>query len=301
MTQITGAISKITDSIATYKTNAETFVTGVGGEEQRLKSLIEQLKTCLERLRGLKITYQELINNINGLNDKIDNLKKETQRTISKDADRQCNVKLENILTLIHNFGETIGNFDKNAASLKEQVDDLEKTITGVCEEADVLLEQQGNATKSVANLATRLGGEQKQQQAPAPQAPAPPAPPAPQAPPQAPAQTPQALQAQALQTLQAQELRAQELRAQTPSSSVAERTRIRRRNNYTSQGGGWQTPEKLESLSKTNPIRTYSSIKKTKGRKKKKSRRTRRSKKSKRTKRTKKSKKGGRKRSRRR
>ena len=160
MAQITGAIQNIKDKITGYTSAAENFKGYVGGQTEQLIELIKRLRKCLEKLEGLKTSYESLIVKITSLEAQITTLTRITGDAATSAATSACNEKLTQILNLINTFAGTIGEFKDDAGALKGQVDELEKAIGDICKEADALVDKQGEAETATTNLETALGGE---------------------------------------------------------------------------------------------------------------------------------------------
>ena len=160
MAQITGAIQNIKDKITGYTSAAENFKGYVGDQTQQLIELIKRLRKCLEKLEGLKTSYESLIVKITSLEAQITTLTRITGDAATSAATSACNEKLTQILNLINTFAGTIGEFKDDAGALKGQVDELEKAIGDICKEADALVDKQGEAETATTNLETALGGE---------------------------------------------------------------------------------------------------------------------------------------------
>ena len=160
MAQITGAIQNIKDKITGYTSAAENFKGYVGDQTQQLIELIKRLRKCLEKLEGLKTSYESLIVKITSLEAQITTLTRITGDAATSAATSACNEKLTQILNLINTFAGTIGEFKDDAGALKGQVDELEKAIDAICKEADALVDKQGEAETATTNLETALGGE---------------------------------------------------------------------------------------------------------------------------------------------
>ena len=279
MTNIRNAIDAATQRITSYTTAAESFVTTTGEQTTDLQRLIGVLRRCLERLRGIQSGYNDILRTMNDMESSIQRLEQDVQSRVEA-AEDTCRSQLQEIQGLI--TGIQINDFQGQTDALQREVDDLSTLIDTTCNDADNLIaqlerQQQEIISRRQGNSSGNDGGGNEQKQA-------------------------SFVERQARAMEENNPVEAQQIASRRSASmgvperqrlaeeTAIERQRVARANRRGSErglpgydlGGGWQTPEKLESLSRTRPVRTLRVLKK----KKKKTKRKTKNKKKKQTKR---------------
>ena len=307
--RIQQTIRDVTGRIQGYVQSVNTFSGEYDTEVERLRGLIERLRQCLERLGELANGLTTINQRILLLGTRIENLQRRVATEVEA-AGAGCRETLQNIEAQLEGLNELPGEFSIDIETLRTQVTDIEQLIESLCGDADdtistMLRNRSAQINETLDRMQERDGGSssggetksgsgsERSLRLPTPEG-------------------------QGRRTMtgtlppgdgnvlsRIAELEATQL-APTSPASEAERlsdARIRRGNpitsgpfpqpretsnvsrerlgfGSTSTRGGWQTPEKLESLSRTRPVRTLAVLKKKKKKKTKKKKHRKRNKK---------------------
>ena len=284
------AINTATLNMANYKEAAKNYTENVESGLDELDGLIKRLSGCIKELVDLQQDYNVYIQRISQIRLNMQTMLDQQITQAQNDSGEDCDNKIRGLLEKFNAFVQTIGTWEKEGGRFRELLDKLTKEIDKLCEKANqIMIENEDNQggrkrlEREISKLEAKLGegnqgGDGGQERGASKQ--------------NADDEQKQGSyvqrQAQAMEdgdTERAEE----EARRRSASMDVQRRQQLAeqaalqrqekgRANRRGSQGGlfgydqvgGWQTPQKLESISRYSPIRRVTRKKKNKKRKKK-------------------------------
>ena len=277
--QFSQAIQSVKDRITGYNGQVKQYKQGVNANADRLRELVDKLRNCLEGLKNLKQNHEGFITKLQSI---YQNINTERQRAVedsSTEEANKCNDKIKTIYGQFKELEATLSEMDTDFSNtIGGQLDALNGVIDELCKDGDGLTNQisssSENIGKEIDNLESKFSAQPSARPSVQPSA-QPSAQPSPR-----PSSRPSARPS------------AQPSDNTVPVGTV--QMGWRRTNTgweeVNPRRGGWLSPQKIKSLSKTQPIRSLKrtfSKKRTK-RKKTKRKKTKKVKKTKRKKRNK-------------
>ena len=235
--QFSQAIQSVKDRITGYNGQVKQYKQGVNANADRLRELVEKLRNCLEGLKNLKQNHEGFITKLQSIYQNIDTERQRAVEDSSTEEANKCNDKIKTIYDQFKELESTLSEMDTDFSNtIGDQLEVLNGVIDELCKDGDGLTNQISSSSsdvgKEVDTLASKFSGRQTQEaMGPSPGPSAGPSPgPSP-----------------------------------GPSDHTAPVGTVRRGwirtntgwENVNSQGGGWLSPQKLKSLSKTQPIRS--------------------------------------------
>ena len=296
------AIKTATKNMANYKEAAKNYTDKVESGLDELEKLIKRLSGCINQLIGLQQDYNVYIQQITQIRLNMQTMLDKQITQAQTDSGKDCDNKIRGLLEQFNAFVQTIGTWEKKGDRFRKLLDDLTKEIDNLCEKANqIMMENEDNKghqrlEREISDLEAKLGegnqgGDGGQERGASKQ----------NADDDEQKQSYVQRQAQAMEdgdTERAEEearrrsasMGVQRRQQQAEQASIA-RLEAGRANRRGSEGGltgydqvgGWQTPQKLESISRYSPIRRVERKKK-----KKKKRNTKKNNKKRRRKQTK-------------
>ena len=287
------AIKTATKNMANYKEAAKNYTDKVESGLDELEKLIKRLSGCINQLIGLQQDYNVYIQQISRIRINMQTMLDQQITQAQNESGEDCDNKIRGLLQQFNAFVQTIGTWEKKGDRFRKLLDDLTKEIDKLCEKANqIMMENEDNQggrkrlEREISDLEAKLGQERGASKEVA--------------------VGDESKEGPTREQTSVQEQVEEINRGNVPGSQdiadrrarrqqEAERESVRRqrdgRNRRSSLGGlggggqvgGWQTPQKLESISRYSPIRRV-----TRKKKKKKKRNTKKNKKRRRRKQTK-------------
>ena len=313
------AIENATMKWTEYKQREIAYKGKVNEGLVELESLIEKLKACIDKLKALQGDYAAYISRITRIRQGMQMMLDERIGQIQRNTDKNCDAKIKELLEKFQGFVSQIGEWEGDANRFADLLKALDDEIKRLCDEADRIVAQnddnrskldeelrkveerlkpEGSASKENADDDETKGGEtreqqlarlarmeaelerRRQQQSRQPR--------------QVSTSTPEGFSNEQRRQQKINQLRRTGM---SREDKISEMRTWDRDNNFGAiardptaynnlfesgvQRGGWQTPQKLESISRYSPIRRVT-------RKKKKKKKTKKNKKKRRRKQTK-------------
>lgn len=266
--QFSQAIQSVKDRITGYNGQVKQYKQGVNANADRLRELVEKLRNCLEGLKNLKQNHEGFITKLQSI---YQNINTERQRAVedsSTEEANKCNDKIKTIYGQFKELEATLSEMDTDFSNtIGGQLDALNGVIDELCKDGDGLTNQisssSENVGKEIDNLESKFSAQPSSRPSSRPSA--------------RPSARPLAQPSD--NTVPVGTVQMGWRRTNTGWEEVNPRR------------GGWLSPQKIKSLSKTQPIRSLKrtfSKKRTK-RKKTKRKKTKKVKKTKKLKKTKK------------
>lgn len=143
-------INEFEESIASSTNRIREFVrrNNEGWEQvniltQQLKGLIEQLKSCLARLIGLKDFYLEFLGRLRSLKERQEERLSGEMRKLEKSGDEECRKQIQGLLTQFRTFISSFNQLEVGTTEqLKQQIDGLNAEIQRLCNDSDGIIKQ---------------------------------------------------------------------------------------------------------------------------------------------------------------
>tara|TARA_B100000963_G_scaffold242596_1_gene212379 strand:- start:35 stop:1027 length:993 start_codon:yes stop_codon:yes gene_type:complete len=310
------AINTATRNMADYKEAAKNYTEQVDSGLDELDGLIKRLSGCIKQLVDLQQDYNVYIQRISRIRLNMQTMLDQQITQAQTDSGEDCDNKIRGLLEKFNAFVQTIGTWEKEGGRFRELLDKLTKEIDKLCEKANqIIMENEDNQggrkrlEREISELEAKLGqgnqdgdGASKQQPADSetkggePRAQMEVEPERRRQQPRQSRQfsrsTPEGFDNEQKRQKKINELRRagipredkiSEMRSWDRDNGFFEKSRnATEYNNLFETGrqvrrGGWQTPEKLASISRYSPIRRINKKKNTKKNKKNKRKRNRR------------------------
>lgn len=311
------AIDTATTNWNRYKEKENAYKGKVNEGLVELERLIEKLTACIDKLRDLQGDYVAYISRITRIREGMQTMLDVQIGQIRRDTSKDCDTKIKELLEKFQGFVSQIGEWEGDANRFADLLKALDDEIKRLCDEADRIVAQnddnrskldeelrkveerlnpEGSASKEDADDDETKGGEtreqqlarlarmeaelerrRQQQQSRQPR--------------QVSTSTPEGFSNEQRRQQKIKQLRRTGM---SRDDKIAKMRTWDRDNNFGAiarnptaynslfesgvQRGGWQTPQKLESISRYSPIRRVERKKKKKNTKKnKKNKRKRR------------------------
>jgi len=258
--QFSEAIKSVKDRITGYNGQVKQYKQGVNANADRLRELVEKLRNCLEGLKNLKQNHEGFITKLQSIYQNIDTERQRAVEDNSTEEANKCNDKIKTIYDQFKELQSTLSEMDTDFSNtIGDQLEVLNGVIDELCKDGDGLTKQISSSSADVGKEVDNLESKFSARPTPSPSA-------QPSAQPSAgPSAQPSA------QPLGQSSTRPSD---NTAPVGTVQRGWIRTNTGWekvNSQGGGWLSPQKIKSLSKTQPIR---SLKRTFSKKRNKSKR---------------------------
>ena len=284
------AIETATTNMSDYKKAAKEYTDEVDSGLDTLAKLIKRLSVCIKQLVSLQDDYISYIQRITQIRENMEIMLNEEITKAQSNSGVDCDKKISDLLKQFQGFVQTIGTWEKEGTGFETLLVKLKTEIDTLCRKAEqIMMQNQGNKgglEREISELEAKLGQERGASKEVA--------------------VGDESKEGPTREQTSVQEQVEEINRGNVPGSQdiadrrarrqqEAERESVRRqrdgRNRRSSLGGlggggqvgGWQTPQKLESISRYSPIRRV-----TRKKKKKKKRNTKKNKKRRRRKQTK-------------
>lgn len=291
------AIDTATTNWNRYKEKENAYKGKVNKVYDDLAALIKKLKACIDKLKELQGDYAAYISRITKIREGMQMMLDAQIGQIQRNTDKNCDAKIKELLEKFQGFVSQIGVWEGDANRFADLLKTLDDEIKRLCDEADRIVAQNddnrtnldeelrkveeklnpdGSASKEDAELERRRQQQQSRQ------------------PRQVSTSTPEGFSNEQRRQQKINQLRRTGM---SREDKISEMRTWDRDNNFGAiardptaynnlfesgvQRGGWQTPQKLESISRYSPIRRVT-------RKKKKKKKTKKNKKKRRRKQTK-------------
>lgn len=312
------AIDTATTNWNRYKEKENAYKGKVNKVYDDLAALIKKLKACIDKLKELQGDYAAYISRITKIREGMQMMLDAQIGQIQRNTDKNCDTKIKELLEKFQGFVSQIGVWEGDANRFADLLKTLDDEIKRLCDEADRIVAQNddnrtnldeelrkveeklnpgGSASKEdadetkggetreqqlarLARMEAELERRRQQQQSRQPR--------------QVSTSTPEGFSNEQRRQQKINQLRRTGM---SREDKISEMRTWDRDNNFGAiardptaynnlfesgvQRGGWQTPQKLESISRYSPIRRVT-------RKKKKKKKTKKNKKKRRRKQTK-------------
>tara|TARA_B100000963_G_C22518112_1_gene621669 strand:- start:31 stop:918 length:888 start_codon:yes stop_codon:yes gene_type:complete len=271
------AIETATTNMSDYKKAAKEYTDEVDSGLDTLAKLIKRLSVCIKQLVSLQDDYISYIQRITQIRENMEIMLNREITQAQTDSGKDCDKKISDLLKQFQGFVQTIGTWEKEGTRFETLLAELKTEIDTLCKKAEqIMMQNQGNKgglEREISELEAKLGQERGASKKNADDE-----------------QKQSYVERQARAMEEGDTERAEEeARRRSASMDVQRRQQLAeqesiarqeaaRANRRGSEGGlpgydqvgGWQTPQKLESISRYSPIRRVTRKKKNKKKKKK-------------------------------
>ena len=125
---------------------------------EQLKGLIGQLKSCLDKLIGLKDFYLEFLGRLRTLRGRQEERLSGEMRRLQESGDSACKEKIQSLLGQFRTFISSFNQLEVGTtAQLQEQVQRLDVEIKRLCNDTDGIIKQMENTRGEMEGV---FGGE---------------------------------------------------------------------------------------------------------------------------------------------
>lgn len=263
------AIDTATTHMSKYKKAAKEYTDEVDTGLDTLAELIKRLKACIKQLVELQDNYISYIQRITQIRENMEIMLNKEITKAQSNSGEECDKQISELLKQFQGFVQTIGTWEKEGTRFETLLTELKTEIDALCKKAEqIMMQNEGNTgglEREISELEAKLGqergaskngGDNETKQGPSRE------------------QTSVREQVQAVDqgnTQRAEDIANRRAARQQEAESRAIGRQIEGRNRRSSlgglpgydQGGGWQTPQKLESISRYSPIRRVTRKKK--------------------------------------
>ena len=149
--QFSQAIQNVKQRITGYNEQVQQYKQGVNSEADRLRELVERLRACLDGLKTLKQSHDGFVTRINIISQNIQTERMRAEQDEQESNDRNCHDKLNQIYKQFQELETTLSEMNTDFTNnIAEQVNNLGGVIDELCKEGDGISNGLQNANTDV-------------------------------------------------------------------------------------------------------------------------------------------------------
>jgi predicted nucleic acid-binding Zn-ribbon protein len=156
--QFSQAIQSVKNRITGYNGQVKQYKQGVNANADRLRELVDRLRKCLEGLNKLKQNHEGFVTKLQSIYQNINTERDRAVEDSSTEEANKCNDKIKTIYDQFKELESTLSEMDTDFSNtIGDQVEALNGVIDELCKEGDGLSNQITSSSKTVGEEIDKL------------------------------------------------------------------------------------------------------------------------------------------------
>ena len=156
--QFSQAIQSVKNRITGYNGQVKQYKQGVNANADRLRELVDRLRKCLEGLNKLKQNHEGFVTKLQSIYQNINTERNRAVEDSSTEEANKCNDKIKTIYDQFKELESTLSEMDTDFSNtIGDQVEALNGVIDELCKEGDGLSNQITSSSKTVGEEIDKL------------------------------------------------------------------------------------------------------------------------------------------------